>query len=120
MKTSKTKLIILIACVIFVLPIIFYFVYIEVKEPCENNLWPIPSPAVVDFGPHYLVTDQGPIYIGQIYEHRNEGPWVGNMRLLYIDSSGAILLFRYPQGTGSNYSVRTCRGYLAREQIKGP
>jgi hypothetical protein len=113
-KKRQTPLIIL------VLPILFYIVYIGVQEPCGNNMWPIPSPALVDFGPYYLVTDQGPLYIGQTYHHHNEGPWVGNMRLLYVDTNGAILLFRYPHGTGSDYSVRTCRGYMPREQITGP
>jgi hypothetical protein len=91
-----------------------YFLYITVQTPCKDGLWPIPPPASLRFSPYYLITDQGPLYISQTYEHRNEGPWVGNMTLLFLDSKGATLLFRYPQGKGPDFKVMACKGFIPR------
>jgi hypothetical protein len=97
-----------------VIAFIGYFLFIQAQEQCKDNLWPIPSPDSIEFGPYYLITDQGPLYVGQTYEHKNEGPWVGNMTLLFIQNKGATLLFKYPKGTGIDYKVLTCKGYLPR------
>ena len=91
-----------------------YYIFIMVQVPCKDGIWPMPPPASLQFAPFYIVTDQGPLYIGQTYNHRNEGPWVGNMTLLFIDRKGATLLIRYPQGAGANFKVMSCRGFLPR------
>jgi hypothetical protein len=83
-------------------------------DPCKDNRWPIPSPGIVGFGPFNLITDQGNLFIGQTYEHRNEGPWVGNMTLLSINSTSAILMFEYPTKSEDNFEIKSCKGFLLR------
>lgn len=113
--SNKRILPILTILIILVLPLLTYAFYVQAQVPCKDNIWPIPSPALVQFGSYNLITDQGPLYVGQTYEHRNEGPWVGNMRLLFIDTDSATLLFQYPQGNGTEFTVLSCRGYMPRE-----
>ena len=89
-------------------------VYVALQPPCTDGMWPIPPPVLLEFGSHYLSTDQGRIDIGQTYHHRNEGPWVGTFTVVAINRAGAILLFRYPQGAGEDFRVGQCRGFAPR------
>ena len=91
-----------------------YYSYIVAQEPCAGEGWPMPPPATLRFGPFYMVTDQGRLYIGQTYEHRNEGPWVGNLTLLFLDNRGATFLARYPEGIGGDFKIMKCRKFYPR------
>jgi hypothetical protein len=112
MKPKRKMVIFLSSMTVIVIVILGYFLYVILQPPCKDNIWPIPPPDSIQFGPYYLITEQGPLYIGQTYEHQNEGPWVGNMTLVFIGNNGAVLLFHYPTGSGVNYKRLTCRGYL--------
>lgn len=97
---------------LFLLSIVGIGVFVAVQPPCDVA-WPIPPP-VMEFDNFHLITDQGPLYLGQTYEHRNEGPWMGNFTLVFIDSRGATLLLRVPHGTGNEFKVTMCRTFLPR------
>ena len=114
MKKRKTLFYLSLPLALIVVILLGYYLYIMIQVPCKDGLWPMPPPASLQFGSYYMITDQGPLYIGQTYEHRNEGPWVGNMTLLFVDNRGATLLFRYPQGTGSNFKIMACRWFLPK------
>ena len=85
-----------------------------VQKPCVGEGWPAPGPSPLKFGPYYMITDQGRLYIGQTYNHQYEGPWVGNLTLLFLDKRGATFLVRYPQGTGSDFKVMKCKKFYPR------
>jgi hypothetical protein len=81
-------------------------------QPACGGYWEIPPPAKLEFDNFHLITDQGPLYVGQTYLHRNEGPWVGTMTLVFLDSHGAIVLLRVPHGTGDEFKVTTCWKFI--------
>jgi hypothetical protein len=90
-----------------------YFSYMMILKPCTGDGWPIPPPSLY-FGSYYMVTDQGRLYMGQTYEHRNEGSWVGSLTLLLLNGRGATFLIRAPQGTGSDFRIVECKLYYPR------
>ena len=113
MEKKKKAIYLLIPLVGVAILLVGYFRYVMGVVPCQGEGWPMPPPSLY-FGSYYMVTDQGALHIGQTYEHRNEGPWVGNLTLLYMDSKGAIFLLRYPQGTGSSFTILKCKKYYPR------
>jgi hypothetical protein len=90
--------------------IIGYFGFISLLKPCEESPFTVPMP-ILSIHPFYIVTDQGPLYIGQTYSYRNEGPWIGNLTLLFSISKKAILLIRYPVDYPSNTRRAICKGF---------
>lgn len=109
MKGKKMLLYLLIPLGLLVLGLLGYFSYVAIQKPCTGEVWHTPPPSSLKFGPYYMVTDQGRLYVGQTYNHRNEGPWVGNLTLLLLDSKGATFLIRYPQGEGSDFKILKCK-----------
>jgi hypothetical protein len=113
-KKKRKIIFLIIALIVIALVFLGYIVFVHAQERCKDNIWPIPPPSSLDFGSYYLMTDQGPLYIGQTYEHKYEGPWVGNMTLLFIDKNGAVLLFRYPERSEGFFEIHSCKGFLLR------
>lgn len=114
MKGKKMFFYPLIFLALVALGLLGYYSYIVAQKPCDGSGWPAPGPSPLKFGPYYMVTDQGRLYIGQTYNHQNEGPWVGNLTLLYMNSKGATFLVRYPKGTGSDFKVMKCKVFYPR------
>lgn len=112
MKGKKMLLYLLIPLV--AIGLLGYYFYVVIQEPCEGEGWPMPPPASLQFGPYYMITDQGKLFVGQTYEHRNEGPWVGNLTLLFLDNRGATFLVRYPQGSGNDFKIMKCKKLFPR------
>jgi len=113
MKTKKILSCLFLIVITFIVLSSGYIIYLTSLEPCKQ-MWPVWPPVDLRFGSYYMITDQGPLFIGQTYNHRNEGPWVGNFTLLYLDNRGATFLVRYPQGTGSDFRVLKCKKYYPR------
>lgn len=114
MKKSRVATFIMIPIIFTVTVFLGYSIFVLAQTRCEDETWPIPPPASLEFGAYHLITDHGDLFIGQTYEHKNEGQWVGNMSLLFIDKKGATLLFNYPEGKGSNFKVRSCKAFIPR------
>jgi hypothetical protein len=111
---KNNKMIPILVLVLATFGLLGYYSYIAVQKPCVGTGWTIPGPSPLRFGPYYMVTDKGRLYIGQTYEHRNEGPWVGNLTLLYMNKEGAGFLVRYPKGSGSDFEVMKCIKFYPR------
>jgi hypothetical protein len=114
MRNKKVIKYPVILLALVVIGLLGYYMYIATLEPCGDKGWPAPGPSPLKFGPYYMITDQGRLYIGQTYNHKYEGPWVGNLTLLYMNSKGATFLIRYPKGTGSDFKVMKCKVFYPR------
>ena len=114
MRGKKMSSYLLVSLAFVAIGLFSYYFYIASQKPCDGEGWPMPPPASLRFGPYYMVTDQGKLFVGQTYEHRNEGPWVGNLTLLFLDNRGATFLVRYPQGTGNDFKVMKCKKFYLR------
>jgi hypothetical protein len=82
-------------------------IYLIALPSCGDN-WPIPYPAIIRINQFHLETDQGKLHIGQTYNHRNEGPWVGSLTPLFVYPNNALLLIRYPK-IDDGFSVGRCK-----------
>ena len=108
----KNKFSPLVFSAIFVtIGIVGFIMYIASITPCNEIFFSIPH-QILDFAPYYIITDQGPLYPSQTYYYRNEGPWVGNFTLIYVDKNGALILVRYPSTSPSDRKI--CKGYIPR------
>jgi hypothetical protein len=113
MKKKRRTIYFIIPLICISVLLVGYFGTLARLSPCKGVGWPIPPPSLY-FGTYYMVTDQGRLYVGQTYEHRNEGPWVGNLTLLFIDNKGATFLIRSPEGMGSNVKIMKCKIFYPR------
>jgi hypothetical protein len=110
MNKMKVIVIVMISTLLVLLILIFgCYAYIKSQKPCGKIL-PVPIPANLSIGPYYVNTDQGRLYPGQKYEHRNEGPWVGNLRLITVSRKGAFFLIRFPSPSSEN--IEMCIGTI--------
>ena len=114
MKGKKKLKYLLIPLGLLALGLFGYISFVITQKPCSGDGWPAPGPSPLKFGPYYMVTDQGRLYIGQTYNHQNEGPWVGNLTLLFQNNKGATFLIRYPQGEGRDYKILKCKLFYPR------
>jgi hypothetical protein len=114
MKDQKMLVYLIIPLGLLIFGLLGYYLFIVIQKPCINEGWPMPAPASLRFGPYYMITDQGPLYIGQTYEHQNEGSWVGNLTLLFLDQRGATFLLRYPNKIDTDFKIMQCRKYYQR------
>ena len=77
-------------------------------KPCTGQELPIGLP-IGSLGPGYAVTDQGRLYPGSTYRFMNEGPWVGDMTLLFATPKLAGVLVHYPTDYPTNKADAVCR-----------
>jgi hypothetical protein len=114
MQYKKIILYLLVTLSLIAIVIFSYWIFIDNQKPCAGTGWPAPGPSPLKFGSYYMITDQGRLYIGQTYNHQYEGPWVGNMTLLYMDNRGATFLVRYPEGSGDDFKIMSCKQFYPR------
>ncbi len=100
----KVFIIVMISTSLVLFLIFGCYAYIKSQKPCGKIL-PVPIPANLSIGPYYVNTDQGRLYPGQKYEHRNEGPWVGNLRLITVGRKEAFFLIRFPSTSSENIEI---------------
>jgi hypothetical protein len=99
---------ILFAILTILILIIGYAVFIITFQSCKQNPLPVPMP-IISLGPYYVNTDQGRLYPGQTYSYMNEGPWVGNLTLLFASPKRAIFLIHYPIDYPTNSQRAVCK-----------
>jgi hypothetical protein len=80
-------------------------------EPCAGQELPMGLP-IGSLGPYYAVTDQGRLYPGRTYRYMNEGPWVGDMTLVFASPKLALVVVRYPADYPKNTLEAMCRAFF--------
>jgi hypothetical protein len=87
-----------------------YLGFLLFLRPCEESSVTVPMP-IFSTQAFHIVTDQGPLYIGQTYRYQNEGPWIGNLTLLFASPKKAIFLIHYPVDYPDNNQKAICKGF---------
>jgi len=88
--------------------VLTYLGFILVMQPCESYPLKVPMQIISNHF-FYVDTNQGPLYVGQTYRYRNEGPWVGNYTLLFSTPKKALFLIEYPTDYPENSKSSMCR-----------
>ena len=76
--------------------LIAFIAYSVSLRPCPDLIPYVHPLPINSVGPIYVLTDRGPLFPGQTYRYRNDGPWVGDHTLLMVFAGRATLITRYP------------------------